>query len=85
MMASKTWLGAGVMALGFALLPTGVAHADDVVVEGKYSTEKACMVDGPDTHLESNDEAYRYWYCDQGDDGFWYLHNTDAPYHVVGH
>lgn len=62
----------------------GVALADDVVVGVNgipipYTTEKACIADGPDTHLDTNDSAYPYWYCQQGAGGAWYLHNTDNP------
>ena len=81
-------LKAAVAIAGFALtglaVGTGVAHADDVIVGSHgvpipYTTEKACISDGPDTHLETNDQAYPYWYCQRDEDGSWYLHNTDKP------
>ncbi|GAB5898957.1 hypothetical protein [Mycolicibacterium mageritense] len=67
-----------------AFLTAGTAHADDVLVgqDGvpyTYTTQRACLSDGPDTHLEQNDSFYAYFYCTQGDDGRWLLHNTDQP------
>lgn len=83
-MRVKKVLAVVVSALGGVFLTAGIAYAEDVVVGSggvpiPYTTEKACISDGPDTHLEVNDEAYPYWYCQQGDDGSWYLHNTDTP------
>jgi hypothetical protein len=67
-----------------ALLTAGAAQADDVIVGDNgvpytYTTQRACLSDGPDTHLEQNDSFYAYYYCTQGDDGRWLLHNTDQP------
>ena len=47
----RTVFAAGLLALG-GLMTTGVAvaNADEVQVEGVYSTEAACEVDGP--HVE---------------------------------
>lgn len=77
-------LGAAAVAVGLGAASAGVALADDVIVGVNgipipYTTEKACIADGPDTHLDMNDSAYPYWYCEQGDGGAWYLHNTDSP------
>lgn len=79
-------LGGVVLAAGLSVsgAGAGAAFADDVVVGVNgipipYSTEKACIADGPDTHLDINDAAYPYWYCQQGEGGAWYLHNTDNP------
>lgn len=70
-----------------ALSGTAIAHADDIVLSDpngvlwSWPTEASCMRDGPDMALDNAaDEArYRYWYCAPGDDGLWYLHNTDTP------
>lgn len=77
-------LVAAAAAVAGALSSAGTAYADDIVVgyDGvaySYTTERACLSDGPDTHLEQNDSYYKYYYCDQGDDGRWLLHNTDQP------
>lgn len=66
------------------LLSVGSAQADDVIVGWNgvpytYSSERACLSDGPDTHLEENDEFYPYYYCTQVAHGAWVLHNTDQP------
>lgn len=72
------------LSAGAGLMSSGVALADDVVVGVNgipipYTTENACISDGPDTHLDTNDSAYPYWYCVQGAGNAWYLHNTDNP------
>jgi hypothetical protein len=70
------------VALAFAGLfttATAVAHADDVEVEGSYATPEACRADGPHVHLASDDATYPYWYCAQGDDGYWHIWNSTTP------
>ncbi|MDA4106705.1 hypothetical protein [Mycolicibacterium holsaticum] len=82
----KKLLTAGTLVLG-TVTGTAVAYADDIVlgdengVAWSWATEADCMRDGPDMALDNAaDEArYRYWYCSIGDDGLWYLHNTDTP------
>jgi hypothetical protein len=66
---------AGLLALG-ALMTTGVAvaNADEVQVEGAYSTEAACNIDGPHVEITHNDGAYTHWVCREGSDGLWYLY-----------
>ncbi|RAV13949.1 hypothetical protein DQP55_09445 [Mycolicibacterium sp. GF69] len=70
----KKMVAAGALALGGLLtLGVGAAHADEVQVEGSYSTLEACQVDGPNVEITQNDGAYGHWDCRQGDDGLWYL------------
>lgn len=84
MTTTTTVLAFATATLASALFTSGVAHADDVLVGDNgvpytYTTQRACLSDGPDTHLEQNDSYYAYFYCAQGDDGRWVLHNTDQP------
>lgn len=83
-MKITTVLALATAATAGALFTAGAAHADDVLVGDNgvpytYTTQRACLSDGPDTHLEQNDSYYAYFYCTQGDDGRWLLHNTDQP------
>jgi hypothetical protein len=77
---------AAALALGAILAnTTGVAHADDVRVVGAdgveeyYYNEADCLADGPDVHVQVNDEQYSNFYCKVGDFGHWYLYFTDNP------
>ncbi|KWX20185.1 hypothetical protein AFM11_32115 [Mycolicibacterium wolinskyi] len=79
---------AALAVVGALATSTGIAHADDVVVRDpangipwSWPDQAACLKDGPDTHLDNpdDDEFLKYWYCEQHDDGLWYLHNTDSP------
>ncbi|BBY55134.1 hypothetical protein MKOR_23850 [Mycolicibacillus koreensis] len=81
-----------VVMFGGALSGAAGAHADDMVVRDEngipwsWADEEACLRDGPDTHLDnaSDDDFLKYWYCEQHEDGLWYLHNTDSPTDRVG-
>jgi hypothetical protein len=42
-------------------------------VEGVYSTEAACEVDGPHVEIAHDNAKYTHWVCRQGSDGLWYL------------
>jgi hypothetical protein len=68
-------IAAALLPLG-ALMTTGVAvaNADEVQVEGSYSTEAACLIDGPHVEITHNDAAYTHFACRQGADGLWYLY-----------
>jgi len=70
----KKIIAAGVLALG-GLMTTGVgvSSADEIQVEGNYSTEAACLVDGP--HVEVvNGGNWTHFSCVQHSDGLWYLY-----------
>lgn len=70
----KRMIAAGTLALGGLLaLGVGVAHADEVQVEGGYSTLDACQVDGPNVEIAQGDANYGHWDCRQGGDGLWYV------------
>jgi hypothetical protein len=68
-------LAAGVLTLG-GLMTTavGVAHADEIQVDGVYSTLASCEVDGPHVELAYNDRAYTHWDCREHADGLYYLY-----------
>lgn len=68
-------IAAGMLATGALLtLGLGVAHADEVQVEGNYATIEACQADGPQVEIARNDADYTNWDCRQGDDGLFYLY-----------
>jgi hypothetical protein len=66
----------------------GIAHATDIILVNpdnglpwSWSTQAECQADGPALRLEDfhEDAVYKWWFCSAGDDGLWYLHNTDTP------
>jgi hypothetical protein len=65
---------AGMLALG-GLMTTavGVAHADEVEVDGNYSSEAGCLADAPHVELTFNDHLYTHYSCRFGPDGFWHV------------
>uniref|UniRef100_UPI0021F36F46 hypothetical protein n=2 Tax=Mycolicibacter minnesotensis TaxID=1118379 RepID=UPI0021F36F46 len=65
---SSTAYPSGLLTLGL-----GVANADEVQVEGSYSTLEACQVDGPQVEIAQGNDNYTHWDCRQGDDGLWYV------------
>ena len=46
-------------------------------MEGSYSTEAACVADGPHVQITENNGAYSQWGCQLGDDGLYYLFLSD--------
>ncbi len=58
---------------GWMTTAIGVAHADEVEVDGSYSTLAACQTDGPHVEIERNDAAYTHWDCREGNDGLYHL------------
>ena len=57
-------------------LPTtavGVANADEVEVDGNYSSQAGCQADAPNVELAHNDHLYTHWDCRFGPDGFWHV------------
>jgi hypothetical protein len=71
----KRVIAAGLLTLG-GLMTTavGVAHADEILVDGVYSTLAACEVDGPHVELAYNDRAWTHWDCREHPDGLYYLY-----------
>ncbi len=69
MMAAAALTAGGLLTLGL-----GVAHADEVQVEGNYATLEACQADGPQVEIAYDNDAYSLWDCRQGDDGLFYLY-----------
>lgn len=72
-----------VLALSASSLATpsvvGVANADDEIrVLQPYTTQSACMADGPHVVVKPTHDR-RYFYCDKGDNGKWYIILTDVP------
>ena len=59
------------LAMGLGIAP---ASADQVQVDGNYSTLAACQADGPEVQIAQNNDAYTTWQCAQGDDGLYYLY-----------
>jgi hypothetical protein len=71
----RTFIAAGLLALG-GLMTTavGVANADEVRVEGVYSTLAACEMDGPHVEIVYDNGKYTHWVCREGADGLYYLY-----------
>ena len=69
----RTIAAAALTACGLLTLGVGVAHADEVQVEGNYATLEACQADGPQVEIAHDDASYTQWDCRQGDDGLFYL------------
>ena len=68
-------IAAGLLALG-GLMTTavGVAKADEVQVDGVYSSEAGCLTDAPHVELEYDNGRYTHYACREGNDGLWYLY-----------
>lgn len=65
---------AGLVALaGLMTIAVGVANADEVEVEGNYSSQAGCEADGPHVEITHNDHLYTHWDCRLGPDGFWHV------------
>lgn len=65
---------AGLLALaGLMTAGVGVASADEVEVEGNYSSQPGCEADAPHVEITHNDHLYTHWDCRQGPDGFWHV------------
>jgi hypothetical protein len=71
-------IAAGLLALGGVMTTAvGVANADEIQVEGVYSTLDACQADGPHVELAQNDHLYTRWDCREHADGLYYLYLTN--------
>lgn len=67
-------IAAGLLALaGLVTTGVGVANADEVEVEGNYSSQVGCEADGPHVVLAHNDHLYTHYDCRFGPDGFWHV------------
>jgi hypothetical protein len=65
---------AGLVAFGALMTAgVGVANADEVEVDGNYSSEAGCAADAPHVELQRNDHLYSRWDCRFGNDGFWHV------------
>ncbi|OBH48827.1 hypothetical protein [Mycobacterium mantenii] len=65
---------AGLLALaGLLTTGVGVASADEVEVEGNYSSQAGCAADAPNVEITHNDHLYTHWDCRFGSDGFWHV------------
>lgn len=70
----RKFAAAGLMALaGLMTIAVGVANADEVEVEGNYSSQAGCEADGPHVEITHNDHLYTHWDCRLGPDGFWHV------------
>jgi hypothetical protein len=67
----KKVYAAGLLALAAAMTAgVGVASADEVEVEGNYSSLEGCQADAPNVEITHNDHLYSRWDCRFGSDGF---------------
>lgn len=75
----RTWvIGAALAAAGLMTVGPGTsAAADEVLVDGSYSTMAACQTDGPEVQIAQDNDAYSNWECREGDDGLFYLYLTN--------
>ncbi|OMC18397.1 MULTISPECIES: hypothetical protein [unclassified Mycobacterium] len=70
----RKFAAAGLMAFaGLMTIAVGVANADEVEVEGNYSSQGGCEADGPHVEITHNDHLYTHWDCRLGPDGFWHV------------
>lgn len=70
----RTFIAAGLLALtGVMTAGVGIANADEVEVEGNYSSQAGCQADGPNVEITHNDHLYTHWDCRYGSDGFWHV------------
>jgi hypothetical protein len=58
---------------GLVTTGVGTANADEIQVEGSYSTQAACMVDGPHVEIVQGG-TWTHFSCVQHADGLWYLY-----------
>ena len=71
----RTFLAGGLPALvGLMTGAVGVANANEVQVEGVYSTLAACEVDGPHVEITYDGGRHTHWVCREGSDRVYYLY-----------
>jgi hypothetical protein len=73
----KTTMIAALAMGGFLMASSAVANADDVQVEGSYATLAACEADGSEGDSSALGADGANYYCNQGDDGLYYLFLSD--------
>ena len=67
-------IAAGLLALdGLVTTGVGVANADEVEVEGNYSSQAGREADGPHVEITHNDHLYTHYDYRFGPDGFWHV------------
>ena len=72
----KPMMIAALAAGGFLLASPAVANADSQV-EGSYATLAGCEADGAGGEFTGPGSGATSYYCQQGDDGLYYLFLTD--------
>jgi hypothetical protein len=72
----KTMMIAALAMGGFLMASSAVANAD-VQVEGSYATLAACEADGSEGDSSALGADGANYYCNQGDDGLYYLFLSD--------
>lgn len=67
-------MAAGLLAFGGLMTAgAGTANADEIEVDGIYSSDAGCMADAPHVELTHNDHLYSRYDCRLGPDGFWHV------------
>jgi hypothetical protein len=70
----RTFIAAGLLALAWIMtVGLGMANADEIEVDGNYSSQAGCTADAPNVELAHNDHLYTHWDCRFGPDGFWHV------------
>jgi hypothetical protein len=70
----KKTYAAGLLTLAAVMTAgVGVASADEVEVDGNYSSLEGCQADAPNVEITHNDHLYSRWDCRFGSDGFWHV------------
>jgi hypothetical protein len=72
----KTMMIAALATGGFLMATTAVANADSQV-DGSYATMAACQADGSGGEFTGPGADATSFYCNQGDDGLYYLFLTN--------
>jgi hypothetical protein len=65
------------LAVGGAVLASSPIASADSQVEGSYATLEACEADGSGGQFTGPGADGTSFYCNQGDDGLYYLFITD--------
>jgi hypothetical protein len=69
----RMFVAAGLLALaGLMTTAVGIANADEIEVNGDYSSQEGCQADAPNVEITHNDHLYTHWDC-RFADGFWHV------------